>query len=90
MTLHLGSVRPSTSHADARRHQPSRRLAAIRADGLRLLTWSPRKPDALPEAVRRHVAVLERVEQQARDRKDLVALATIDARIRNLLRERVS
>ena len=80
------SFLPRTNDADATR----RALAAMRAEGLRLLTWAPRPPDALPEAVRRHVAALEIVERQARERKDLVALITIDARIRTLLRERVA
>lgn len=72
--------------------QPSAYLAAMRAEGLRLLTWAARKPDALPEAVRRHVAALERIEERARqaDPPDLVSLINLDARIRNLLRERAA
>lgn len=67
-------------------------LASIRADGLRLLTWAPREPEALPEGVRRLVARWESVERRAREAEptDLVALITAEAAIRHLLRERVA
>ena len=62
-------------------------LAAMRAPGLRLLTWAPRRPAVLSESVRRQLDVLERAEQRARDMGDRIAVITYAKRIAHLLRE---
>lgn len=77
---------PSTGHTPATPYPGRGRLAEIRADGLRLLTWAPRKPEALPEGVRRQLDVLTRAERQAVRDGDRLAAGTFARRIRALLR----
>lgn len=80
-------TRPATRHAAAMPYPGRGRLAAIRAEGLRLLTWAPRRPEVLPEAVRRQLDSLERAERQAIRDRDRIAAISFAKRIAHLLRE---